>query len=184
MSASAAIPCALTFGQEMIFSGTYYFGKKRVACRNAFCATCGAPRFFEGRRSLVVIHLMFVPLLPIGTKIRYFCESCSNEIDAERPSRPLFLVAGAFFGTVIAFVGVMNLIYGPELGVGIGCIVFGAVFSGGLIWMLRRSEYAAYDTGRASVQPLAGDVCPYCERSLLPSLKPRCYDCRVDILRE
>src|SRR5688500_2963005 len=105
--------------------GTYYFGRKRVACRNAYCTTCHNPRFAEGLRSIVVLHIAFIPLLPIGTIVRWFCAECRNEIDARRPSRPWILSAGVFFGLLMTFVGVMVLIEGKERESAIGCLIFG-----------------------------------------------------------
>src|ERR1051325_8366843 len=141
--------------------GTYYFGRKRVACRNAYCTTCHTARFAEGFRSLVVLHLCFIPLLPIRTTVRWFCSACRKEIDARRPSRPWILFAGVFFGLLMTFVGVMVLYDGKEKEPAFGCLVLGPLLVIGLIYMIRKQNYRGYDTAQQAVQPLIGDRCPY-----------------------
>lgn len=162
----------------MIFAGTYYFGRKRVSCRNAFCSVCHGPRFFEGRRSIVVLHLMFIPILPIGFKTRYFCTSCDIDLGSQRPSRPLILSAGVVAGCIFTAVGAYGLFLGQELWV----FLVGFLFTAWLIWLLRQKRYATFKMNQSLVEPLDARNCPYCQRPLLPSAKPNCPDCRVKII--
>ena len=161
-----------------MISGTYHFGKKLVSCRNAYCSVCDEPRFFEGRRSLVVFHLMFIPLLPIGTKVRFFCTRCDIDLDSQRPSRPFILRAGVLAGLVFTAVGAFGLYTGREPWI----FLVGAAFTTWLIWLLRQKRYPTFRTNQASVTPLASNACPYCRRHLLPSENPYCHDCRVKII--
>jgi hypothetical protein len=162
--------------------GTYYFGRKRVSCRNAYCTTCRAPRFAEGLKSVVVLHLCFIPILPVATAIRWFCKSCGNEIDARRPSRPWILVVGAMFGLLMTFVGVMVLIDGHNRESALGCLIFGPLMVIGLIYMIRKQDYRGYVGSQENVPPLKGDRCPFCEAPLLAAVTPHCHACNVDIL--
>ena len=162
--------------------GTYLFGRKRVACRNAYCTNCKAARFAEGFRSLVVLHLCFIPVLPIATRVRWFCTSCQKEIDARRPSRPWILGAGVFCGFVITFLGVVLLLDGNEKETWLGCIIFGPLMVAGLIYMLRKQAYRSYVVAQEVVPPLLGDHCPYCRQPVFSGVTPRCHTCRVDII--
>ena len=171
-------------GKKLMIHGTYYFGKKRVACRNAYCTNCQAPRFAEGFKSLVVLHLCFIPILPIATTVRWFCSTCRGEIDARRPSRPWILVAGVFFGLLMSFVGVMVLLEGHEKESALGCLIFGPLMVIGLVYMLRKQDYRRYVTSQETVPPLSADHCPYCEAAVFAAKTPHCHTCRVDIITE
>ena len=162
--------------------GTYHFGGKRVACRNAYCTNCRNPRFAEGLRSLVVLHIFFIPLLPVATTVRWFCSTCRKEIDIFRPSRPWILIAGVFFGLLMTFVGVMILINSPDKEGALGCIILGLLMVVGLVYMIRKQSYRDYVSAQDAVPPLQGDHCPYCEALVLQAEKPHCHACRVDII--
>jgi hypothetical protein len=162
--------------------GHYYLGKKRVACRNAYCTTCHAARFAEGRRSLVILHLNFVPILPIGTIVRWFCSACKGEVDAHRPSRPWILIAGIFFGLLITFVAVMTLIEGKEKEPPWGGLLLGPLIVVGLGYMIGRQDYKGYLAGQQTVTPLKGDRCPYCGLPLVAAKTPRCRACKIKII--
>jgi Protein of unknown function (DUF4240) len=162
--------------------GTYYFGRKRVACCNAYCTTCRGARFAEGRRSLVVLHVFFVPFLPVATVVRWFCSRCKKEIDAKRPSRPWILTAGMLFGLFMTFAGVMVMVDGSEKETALGMLVFGPLMVIGLIYMIRKQDYRGYVASREKVPPLAGDHCPYCQAPVFPAETPHCHACKVDII--
>ena len=161
--------------------GIYHFGKKRVACRNAYCTVCQEPTFAEGRRSLVMLHVMFIPLIPLGLFVRWFCTQCGKETDAKRPARTGFLTAGILFGVFVLCVGIMNLILNadPKSWAVIG---MGLVIAGPLYWLRRRKAYEAYDTAQREVPPLSTDACPYCRGAILGGTTPRCHVCQVKIV--
>lgn len=162
--------------------GTYYFGRKRVACRNAYCTTCRAPRFAEGFKSLVVLHIFFIPFLPIATTVRWFCSSCRKEIDAKRPSRPWILVAGILFGLFMTFVSLMMLLDGQQKESASGMLVFGPLMVIGLIYMIRKQDYRGYVASQEKVPALPDDRCPYCKAPLFAAVTPHCHACKVDII--
>lgn len=166
----------------LLVHGIYHLGKKRVSCRNAYCTTCKDAQFFESRRSLMILHIFFIPLLPLWIIVRFFCTQCCEQIDSERPSSPWLLAVGAFFGLLIAFIGVVGLIMQNEIEAGIGCVAFGLLVTGGLVWMIRRGNHKAYVSAKKSVDPLIGDICPYCKAHLFPKIKPHCQMCKVDII--
>ena len=162
--------------------GTYHFGRRRVACRNAYCTTCRAPRFAEGFKSLVVLHIGFIPILPIAITTRWFCSICHKEVNARRPSRPWILVAGVAFGLFMALAGVIVLVQGHRKESPWPCIVPGSLIVAVLVYMLRKQDYAGYVVGRELVTPLSADWCPYCKSPLPPAETPRCPSCKVNIL--
>lgn len=165
----------------MILHGICHFGNKRVACRNDYCTVCEAPTFAEGRRSLVMLHVFFVPLIPLGLKVRWFCTACRQETDVKRPSRTGMLIAGILFGFFMMFVGVMTLILNQEPK-GWAVIGMGLVTAGALIWLKQRQDYHAYEIAKRDIVPLSTDFCPYCRDPLLAGTTPRCYSCDVKIV--
>jgi len=161
--------------------GIYHFGKKRTACRNDYCTVCQAPTFAEGRRSLVMLHLIFVPLIPLGLHTRWFCTRCGNQTEAKRPSRKGIMVAGIVFGCFLTLGSTILLIVerNPRnlLGMGMGAGLILVLVSG-----IKRQNYDAYLAAKRSVVPLRGDTCPFCHEAVLPAIEPRCHACDVKIV--
>jgi hypothetical protein len=167
----------------MIHVGIYYFGSKRVACRNDYCTVCREPTLGEGRRSIVVLHLFFVPLLPLGMKTRWFCIACRQETDAKRPSRKGILIAGMGFGGLMALVGVTGMTEGHELLPGLGLVGFGLGLMALLGWMIRSRSFAEYKEWKRMIPPLGTAACPYCEQPVTTVGKTvRCPACDVKLV--
>ena len=162
--------------------GTYHFGNKLVACRNAYCTTCEAPRFCEGRRSIIVLSVFYIPLLPIAKRTRWFCAESGHFIDAHRPNHRFILRAGVFFGIVLTAIGLMVGIETEQRGVAVGCMVCGPMMVAGLVYLLRRGDYEQYMSVCRAVEPLNTGHCPYCGRPTTTGRIPRCHSCRVNIL--
>jgi hypothetical protein len=82
----------------------------------------------------------------------------------------------------MTFVGAMIWFETGEKEAAIGCLVFGPLMVGGLLYLLRKQHYARYVEARELVTPLARDVCPYCQSPLFAAARPRCHTCKVEIL--
>lgn len=130
----------------------------------------------------MVLHVAFVPVLPVGVETRWFCGRCGEEVDAHRPSRPWALVAGVILGVLACVAGVSFLLQDHEREAAIGCFVMGTALIAGCAYGLKSAKYRAYETGRRAVTPLAADHCPYCNQPIFASAAPRCHACRVDIV--
>jgi hypothetical protein len=167
----------------MIHAGLYYFGRKRVACRNDYCTVCREPTLAEGRRSLVVLHVFFVPLLPLGVRTRWFCIVCGRQTNAKRPSHRGILIAGIVFGAFMAFSGVITWLETREPLMGWPMIGLGGAMVGGLTWMICTQNYQAYQQWKKDIPPLSSDACPYCHRPLAHvGRSVRCEACDVRIV--
>ena len=167
----------------MIHFGVYRFGSRRVACRNAYCTVCESSRFAEGFRSVLVMHVFWIPLLPLGTDVRWFCTGCGNTTDAKRPSQPWVLIAGMLCGVLLVFVGTMiGLTTESDRTTGAGVAAFGAILAGLLFYLMKKRNYGDYAESVRSVTPLSADHCPYCKSPLFAKLQPRCDSCRVNIM--
>lgn len=166
----------------MLFHGTYRFGRKLIACRNAYCTGCDAPCFAEGWKSWLVLHVFWIPLIPIGTDTKWFCGKCRKEVDSHRPSRPLILIAGMLCGFFFFGMGTFAPVQKGEERVGIYIATFGLVMIMGTFWLLRRQDYRRYSQRSLAVVPLTGDRCPYCNEPLFANVKPRCHSCRIQVI--
>lgn len=160
--------------------GTYHIGKKLVACRNDYCTNCQRATFTEGYRSFRIFHYWYIPLLPLGFHVRWFCIVCGKDPEKKRPDKPGILIAGMLAGALLMFIGVMVAIEKKSLE-SWPALVIGAVMIAALGFALKHRSQTAYADGKKSVPPLSGDRCPYCEKALTPNTKPVCHECNVRI---
>jgi hypothetical protein len=124
---------------------------------------------------------LFIPVLPYGIVVNWHCSRCRNEIDRVRPSRPFILIAGVCAGILLFIMGLLIVNQAGDA-VGYWLSLIGLFVTAGLIYVIRKQDYAAFSIASKAVIPLAGDLCPYCKEPLLPKVTPRCYSCRVNIL--
>ncbi len=154
----------------MIVDGRYRFFPKRVACRNAWCSVCSAPRLAIGTRHLAVYHLFFVPLLPLGRKVEWRCRTCHLQVDFLQPVRGWIAGFGIWVGLGMILIG-----RGEPTITGVGLAMVGL-----FAWLRHRRR--RYEAGVNQVVPLAGDACPLCAGRLAPAARPYCEACEVDVL--
>lgn len=182
----------------LLLHGHYKFLPRRVAVRNAWCTVCKQPRLAVGMRSLVVIHLFYIPVLPIARVTDWFCASCDNDVRANITSRPRILRWGLVLAGLLLTAGLWVLIHalltgedaltakGSETGEGVASgatlMMMGAVFGWVAFWENRRIRTQGFDDGTTPVAPLAGDRCPLCGDLVLIPGNPRCDRCQVDIV--
>src|SRR5258708_19818438 len=77
----------------------YSFGRRLVAFRNDFCLSCGVARIAYRHRTFDVIHVLFIPLLPLGFWKRWYCGICGRNPHAiGRSSRPFKIILAALLG--------------------------------------------------------------------------------------
>jgi len=138
----------------------------------------------EGHRSIIFLHIYWIPILPIGTSVRWFCRQCGLEIDARRPSRPSILIGGVMFAVFMTLIGSTMLGNLETRPAGIVALALGPVLAGALSVMIRQQCYRDYAAAVNAVVPLDGRQCPVCGDPLLAGTKPRCYSCKVDIITE
>ncbi len=182
----------------MVFlHGHYKFFPKRSAVRNVWCTVCKQPRLAIGVRSLLVIHLFWIPVLPVARVTDWTCASCGNNPKAHLTARPSAMRWPLVLAGILLVAGLWVLIEtlrtgGDPLGGddkrmadGISSAA-GLLLMGGLIGymtrrQLRRTAELGFDDGKRPVEPLTGDRCPLCGELMLTRDNPRCERCRVDI---
>jgi hypothetical protein len=172
----------------MIIYGTYKFFPRRVACKNAWCTSCGDETLAVGTRRILFLHLLFIPLFPIGTATQWVCEHCHRDVDASRPVGSAVagcgILAGAFFLFIAAsgmLIAVLDKKSKSRWDDHLLFLVIGLVMVGGFFWVRRRAQ-RGYEASAKLVDPLDGEACPLCGQPVLLIERPRCTACDVEIV--
>lgn len=165
--------------------------------RNAWCTVCKQPRLALGFRSWVVVHLFWIPILPVARVTDWSCAGCGNNPKAHLTARPgsyrwSLAVAGLLLaGGLAVLIG--TLVTGKDpLGQAHGGFSDGIASASGLLmvggilgWQIRRQLWRTaelgFDDGKTPVTPLSGDSCPLCGALMLTRDNPRCEACQVEI---
>ena len=167
----------------LILHGHYRFRTRKYSCRNDYCTQCKRTTFTEGFRSFRMLHLFFIPLIPLGFFTDWRCTSCGNNPLGRRPlPRGLALTGFALFN--LALIGVLFFIPWKASDTKTKWIM--AAMLGGLVIITANSlvgkERARYMAIRKAVTPLRTDVCPYCTTPMVQLKTIRCEKCKITIL--
>lgn len=168
-----------------LIHGHYKFLPKRSAVRNVWCTVCKQPRLAIGVRSLLVIHLFWIPVLPVARVTDWVCASCGKDADAHRPMRAFISGCGLAVGWLLVAMGVLGVVVSRqkkfEANPAILILAVGVVLVSALLiqrWQARRDGFERLS---ATVPPLDGERCPLCDDLVLTRDNPRCESCQVDI---
>jgi len=176
----------------LVVHGYYKLFRRRAAVRNAWCAVCKQPRLAVGVRSLLVIHLFWIPVLPVARVTDWFCASCDNDPRSNRTMRPSAIRWGFVAAAVLILAGLGLLANGlsktrrddrsDAILESAAILLVGAAVLGLAFLQRRRTQQLGFDIGQDSVEPLGGDTCPLCGDLMLTLDNPRCARCNVDII--
>jgi hypothetical protein len=166
----------------LLIHGVYHWKARRVGFRNDYCRFCAAERLAALVRTLDVLHLFWVPLIPLGVWSRWHCTVCGSRPHESPRTRRGFKVAGA---VVLAVMGLLMWAVPVE-----------EIEEPWAIWALRfalpvATVAAARSAARhrreprlaellARVSPFAGWVCPLCGGQLLDIPRSHCTACRAE----
>ena len=78
----------------VIVHGLYRFKPKLVGFRNDYCLTCNTVKRAVAVRTFMVIHLFWIPLIPLGFWKEWECSECENHPHAYPGTRRSFKWAG------------------------------------------------------------------------------------------
>jgi hypothetical protein len=79
----------------LVIHGIYHWRPKRIAFRNDYCRACKAQTVSVLIRTLDVLHLFWIPILPLGAWSRWFCMRCNSRPHHAVVTRRGFKIAGA-----------------------------------------------------------------------------------------
>jgi hypothetical protein len=163
----------------LIIHGIYKFKPKTVAYRNDFCLTCACPRRAYQEKTFDVLHIYFVPLLPVGFWKRWKCEVCKKDPHAHLGTRKSFKWVGvvllaafsgaAWFEPVAADYWLWSL----RIGLPVACAA--------ALWNTLRSKPDLRLKERLKeIQPAGESLCAVCEHPLILGAHWRCSGCGIE----
>ena len=171
----------------MIIFGLTPFFRKPVACKAVKCTVCRERKVAVGMRSLICLHLFYIPLLPAGIFVDWVCRGCGREADEERPIRSGWSLRVFTFGALFTWagmVGVGGFWTRPGDPSPYPALVIGCVLLLGVVAYWRRTRRRRDQEDAATVAPLDGQACPICAQAVLLPGKPRCERCGLDIVMD
>ena len=162
----------------LIVCGIYRFRQRPTAFRNDYCLSCEESRRSIQIRSFNVLHLFWIPLLPLGLWKRWLCTVCSENPHAPVKTRRPFLwlgLAALLALTLVFWLAPMEpdevfLVWLVRIGLPLGALV--------LLWhLLRTPKDPSLREKLAMVEAATDTVCPFCGSQLLVGTHCSCPIC-------
>jgi len=152
----------------LIIHGMYHIRPRRVAFRNDYCLSCGEPRRSVQIRAFDVLHIFWVPVLPVGFWKRWVCTACGSQphvsIKTRRPFKWAGLIVLLFISAIFWAVPVApDSVAGSwvfRIGAPLGAILL-------LVHLVRTPKDPSMKERLAIIQPATETVCPFCGTELL-----------------
>lgn len=147
-----------------VIHGFYHWRPRRTAFRNDYCRTCEAERLSVLLRTFDVLHIYWIPVLPVGVWSRWHCTTCGFRPHAAIRSRRGFKVAGAVALGALALLAWADpevkpseaiWVWGIRLGLALAAMAAG-------VWTFRHPREPRFREVLAGVKPFAGWTCPLC----------------------
>ncbi|HEX2645352.1 MAG TPA: hypothetical protein VHU81_20305 [Thermoanaerobaculia bacterium] len=165
----------------IVIHGIYNWRPRQVAFRNDFCRTCAGPRLAVQLRTFDVLHLYWIPLIPLGFWKRWHCALCGRDPHSATRTRRGFKVAGAIVLGLMAF-ALWALpveppdeawIWGMRIGLSLAALA-------ATIASLKHTPEPQLQEALDRVRPFEGWICPLCggELSNIPGW--HCPACGVE----
>jgi hypothetical protein len=167
----------------LILHGRYYWRRKFIAFRNDFCRNCAAPRLAIEQRTLDVLHIFWIPVLPLGRWNRWHCATCGYPTHAPTRTRAFFRWALA---AMMASIGISGWLFTPS-GRTDDAIVMWTMRIGGVgfaalatRWALKSRVEPRFEDELRRVLPNTDTHCPICRLALVEEPEGwRCSRCRM-----
>jgi ribosomal protein S27AE len=168
----------------LIIHGTYHVRATRVAFRNDFCIQCNAERTAFCLRTLDVIHVFWLPVLPLGFFKRWYCGTCGQRPELPRTARRsikvLALIVLSALVLLFWLAPIRNdndrtevvAIWGMRVASAVALAATARWIAGGSDDVVRREHLTA-------LQPSNALHCPVCLVNLLPGSPWRCPNCGI-----
>jgi hypothetical protein len=170
----------------LILFGTHRFNTRKIYARKDFCNACKSECLTEQFASFDCGHLFFIPLLPLGKRRRWRCSRCGKDPQARyETSKPLRII-GLFILPI--FVGIPLLVHDDhpprDPGEAYGPYIMAAAFGSAWLYLVyttffKKPSGINNEERRASVTPLATNICLYCRGPLATHPSCHCPACGV-----
>lgn len=160
--------------------GIYSFSPKRVAFRNDYCLSCKTPRRAVAIKTVDVAHVLWIPLLPLGSWKRWMCTECGNNPHVSY-STSRTLERTALLCLVVFSIAFWAMPVLPDSVVGTWSIRLGTSLGAILLFLhlsLARNN-ASLKKALAKIHPASDSACPFCGTPLLMGAQWSCPMCGV-----
>lgn len=167
----------------LIIHGTYHWRPRRIAFRNDYCRTCEAERLSVLIRTFDVLHIYWIPLLPLGLWSRWFCTHCGSRPHAATRTRRGFKIAGvvalALMSLLMWVVSVQEVkddvwfLWVLRIGLPLAAVALA-------VSAARQPREPKLNQRLAAVRPFEGWTCPLCGGQLLNVPKWHCPRCGAE----
>src|SRR5579872_7351844 len=163
--------------------GRYSYARKLVAYRNDYCLSCEAPRRAYQVRSFEVLHIYFVPVLPLGFWRLWKCSVCGRDphVNPRVGKGCLWAITVilAVLSVVAWVVPVPHENSDDTLAVWVMRFLcpIGAVFF--FYHMPLQKPRLRLKEKLSEIQPAEEAICPICQNALIPGNRWRCSQCGV-----
>lgn len=165
----------------IVLYGTRYVRPKIVAYRNDYCVSCDSPQRAHRIRRLKVLHLFFIPVLPLALVRHWRCSVCDKH-PHWRPQRNrvkwviTFLLA---MFTATAWISSSTETGNSVLGMWLLRIGLSIAFVL-MFWYALSSQYDFQLTEKlATVEAAQETTCPFCNSPFVMDQGWRCSGCGV-----
>jgi hypothetical protein len=166
----------------LIIHGVYHWSPQRLAFRRDYCRRCEAGTLAVLVRTIDVLHVFWLPILPLGVWSRWLCVRCGEKPHAAARTRLGFKVA------LVVLLVLFNLAAwltptgtSPALEVWLTRAVTLLLLVVAVGWAVRHRPEASLAERLATVSPYDGWECPLCGAQLLqvPPLV-QCPSCKAE----
>jgi hypothetical protein len=169
----------------LVINGRYQWFRRRIAFRRDYCLHCDQPTIAVCHRTFDVLHLYWIPLLPIGFWRTWFCDSCGNKPSHPPRTRRSFKVAGiGVLAIMVALFWIAPLQeWDPEIGPAFvwALRILTALGLPLAIWnTLRSPPDVSYRKQRIAVEAYRDPTCPFCLGPLTLGKEWRCERCGLE----
>ena len=167
----------------ILIFGLYRYRPKRLGYRNDYCLYCRQQRRSEQVRTFNAIHLMGIPLIPLGYWTRWVCSACRHDPHTVRggvrPPLKWAVLVLLLCGTVALWTTPANpadtkTAWGLRLGGAVACSVL-------LVHLIRTPKPPSLRQELAKVRPAGETVCPFCGAQM--SFSTRCWCSKCGVVR-
>jgi hypothetical protein len=159
----------------LLIHGTYHWFPRRKAFRNDFCMACAEPRRAVLISTLDVLHIFWLPVIPLGRWRRWKCSQCGNPPHHSVKTRRGFKIAGALLllvGGVIVWT-VPDLPDEPGVWLARYGLPLASVVTVVHIAMSGPAE-PGYRARKRTIEPANDKDCPFCGTALFCA-PPDCF---------
>ena len=166
----------------LIVHGVYHWRRQVVAFRNDFCLNCELPRVAFRHRTFDVLHVFWLPVIPLGFWRRWHCQACGRNPHVTTRTRKGFKWAGV---VVLAVVTVAFWVVPPHQ-MGDTVAIWGVRIAAliGTVWALRAAVKSRaplrLEEHLRRIQPNEDKTCPMCHAELYQAPDGRrCIRCGI-----